>query len=180
MSCILIVFQSGIIKFNEKLNMTVKVERYYENTEENSTISNFVENEVVNNTKSENLNIWKIEIPKIELVAEISEGTTAEILNEFVGHFEETPKMDGNIGLAAHNRGYNVNYFENIKLLEVGDEIFYTYNGITKKYIVTSKEIIDESDWKKLENTEDNRLTLITCVENQPQKRRCIQAVEEV
>ena len=29
-------------------------------------------------------------------------------------------------------------------------------------------------------NTKDNKLTLITCVENQPQYRRCIQAVENM
>ena len=33
--------------------------------------------------------IWKIEIPKINLDAEISEGTDRETLNEYVGHFEE-------------------------------------------------------------------------------------------
>ena len=38
--------------------------------------------------------------------------------------------------------------------------------------------IIKDTDWNFLENTEDNMLTLITCVENQPEYRRCIQAVE--
>ena len=37
-----------------------------------------------------------------------------EVLNEFVGHFEETSKTIGNIGLAGHNRGYKNNYFEEI------------------------------------------------------------------
>ena len=36
--------------------------------------------------------IWQIEISKISLVATISEGTTKEVLNQYVGHFENTSK----------------------------------------------------------------------------------------
>lgn len=71
---------------------------------------------------------WYLEIPKIDLVAQIREGTDSENLNKYIGHFEETVKENGNIGLAGHNRGYKVNYFERIKELEKGDLIFYTYN----------------------------------------------------
>lgn len=122
---------------------------------------------------------WKIEIPKISLIANISEGTTKETLNEYVGHFNITAKEEGNIGLAAHNRGYNVNYFQNLKSLEKGDEIKYTYKNFEKIYEVEKIRIIKDTDWEYLENTEENRLTLITCVENQPEYRRCVQAVEK-
>ena len=71
---------------------------------------------------------WYLEIPKINLEAEISEGTDSENLNRYIAHFEETVRENGNIGLAAHNRGYKVNYFSKIKELEKGDKIFYTYN----------------------------------------------------
>lgn len=122
---------------------------------------------------------WQIRIPKIDLIAPIKEGTSKEILNEFVGHFEETELQIGNVGLAAHNRGYLVNYFENIKLLEIGDEIDYLYKGKEIKYIVSFKEIIEDTNWNYLKNTEDNRITLITCIENQPKYRLCVQAVEK-
>ena len=39
--------------------------------------------------------------------------------------------------------------------------------------------IIKDTDWSRLENTEENILTLITCVENKPEQRRCIQAIEK-
>ena len=68
---------------------------------------------------------WFICIPKIDLKAEIVDGTTQDILNKYVGHFEETPKLNGNVALAAHNRGYDVNYFALIKDLQVNDEIYY-------------------------------------------------------
>lgn len=125
------------------------------------------------------VNLWKIEIPKIDLVADISEGTSDDVLNEFVGHFEDTMTENGNVGLAAHNRGYNVNYFSRIKELEIGDEIIYKINDNTKYYKVSLITIIDDTDWTYLENTKDNRLTLITCLENEPTKRRCIQALEK-
>lgn len=119
---------------------------------------------------------WKIEIPKIHLIAEIAEGTSEEILNTYVGHFEGTQKQDGNIGLAAHNRGYPVNYFGELKNLVIDDEIIYTYAGVSQKYKVIRTSIIKDTEWNLLENTEDNRLTLITCVENQPEYRRCVEA----
>lgn len=134
-------------------------------------------NEIKNTEANIDTSIWQIQIPKINLIANIAESTTSEILNEFVGHFEETSKDDGNIGLAGHNRGYKVNYFENLKDLNKGDEIIYLYNGNQRKYIVDSNTIIKDTDWSKLENTSDNRITLITCVENQPEYRRCIQGI---
>lgn len=122
--------------------------------------------------------IWQIEIPKINLVAPIAEGTSANIMNEYVGHFEETPKNKGNIGLAAHNRGYKVNYFQNLKLLQKGDLIIYTYNGKISKYSVNELGIIKDIDWSKLESSSQDKLTLITCLEDEPEYRRYIQAVK--
>lgn len=122
---------------------------------------------------------WTIEIPSINLFAEINEGTTKGVMESFVGHFIETPVANGNVGLAAHNRGYKVNYFQNLKDLEYGAEIKYTYKTFTKTYIVDTIEIIKNTDWTYLENTEENRITLITCVENQSEYRRCIQGEEK-
>ena len=122
---------------------------------------------------------WKITIPKISLKAEISEGTSKEIMDKFVGHFEETTKTSGNVGLAAHNRGYDVNYFANIKQLVEGDEIIYKYYEFEETYIVTENKIIKDTDWEPLEDTQKDKITLITCVENEPKYRRCIQAIQK-
>lgn len=122
---------------------------------------------------------WYLEIPNLSLKANIQEGTTKEVLDQYIGHFEETSMFSGNVGLAAHNRGYPQNYFENIKKLKEGDSIFYQYQGKRKEYVVTKNFIIDDTDWTCLEATEENTITLITCVENQPQYRRCIQGKEK-
>ncbi len=99
-------------------------------------------------------------------------------MNVYVGHFSVTSKWNGNVALAAHNRGYPVNYFANLKKLEKGEIIEYHINGKTRKYRIETITKIRDTDWRYLENTEDNRITLITCVENEPDYRRCIQAVE--
>ena len=130
----------------------------------------------IEETKEKN---WKIVIPKISLEAEISEGTSKSIMDKYVGHFEETSKNNGNIGLAAHNRGYDVNYFAQIKSLRNGDEIIYKFYNFEKTYTVVENRIIKDTDWSYLEDTKDNRITLITCVENEPEYRRCIQGIEK-
>ena len=142
---------------------------------ESAKDQNIIENE---EQRKDIYNIWQIEIPKINLIAPISEGTSTNIMNKYVGHFVETPKDKGNIGLAAHNRGYPVNYFQNIKLLQKGDLVIYTYNGEISKYSVSEVGIIKDTDWSKLENSSQDKITLITCVENEPEYRRYVQAIK--
>ena len=122
---------------------------------------------------------WYIEIPSIMLKAPIKETTESQVLNKYVGHFEETSLQEGNIGLAAHNRGYEKNYFSKINLLKKGEKIKYKYYDFEKSYKIETIKIIKDTDWTYLENTQKNCITLITCVENKPQKRLCIQAIEE-
>ena len=128
--------------------------------------------------KNEKQEYWYLEIPCINLKADIKEGTSKETMDDFIGHFEETKKDIGNIGLAAHNRGYKNNYFEHLKDLQKGDIIYYQYQNIRKEYNVISQFIIKDTDWSVFEETKENILTLITCVENQPEYRRCVQAKE--
>ena len=126
---------------------------------------------VINKTE-----IWQIEIPKIGLKDEITQGITKEILKKNIGHFINTSKQEGNICLAVHNQ---MEYFKKIKLLKQGDEIKYKYNQFEKIYEVEKCRIIRRDELEYLEQTEENMLTIITYVENQPEYRRCIQAVEK-
>ena len=122
---------------------------------------------------------WYLKIPTIDLVAPIRQGTTTQILNQSIGHFEESPLLNGNVCLAAHNRGYEVNFFEKIKNLLLKDIIIYQYGDIEKTYAVSNITIIKETDWSYVEeNINQNKITLITCVENKPEYRLCVQAKE--
>lgn len=131
-----------------------------------------------NESEKTNEDIWQVEIPAISLIAPIAEGTSQEIMLEYVGHFENTDIYEGNIGLAAHNRGYPINYFSKLKELKKEDIVIYKTKLGTKTYAIKTIEIIEDTNWSYLQETNDNRTTLITCVENKPNQRLCIQGVE--
>lgn len=135
------------------------------------------EENMIEKLNEKNSNKWYLEIEKIELIAEIMEGTEEEILDNFIGHFSNTPVKIGNVCLAAHNRGYKNNYFSRLKELKIGDKINYYINGNKFVYKVEEILIIYETDWSMLENTKDNRITMITCIENREKYRLCVQAV---
>ena len=116
---------------------------------------------------------------QLDNTEDVEQEVTNEILRDYIGHIEETAKYDGNVGLAAHNRGNKYSYFARINELEPGDEIVYTTKYGERKYIVDTKKEILETDWSKLEGTTDNRLTLITCIKNKVNQRLCVQAVQE-
>ena len=90
-----------------------------------------------------------LKIEKIDLDGTVKEGSTNEILKDYIGHIEETAKYDGNVGLAAHNRGNKYSYFARINELEPGDEIVYTTKYGERKYIVNSKKEIHSASTVK-------------------------------
>ena len=119
-----------------------------------------------------------ITIDKIGLNATVKEGTSSEILLDYIGHIEETATYDGNIGLAGHNRGCENSYFARISELENGDIITYKTKFYEKQYKVDNIKVILDTDWSLLENTTENKITLITCVANKEKQRLCVQATE--
>ena len=123
--------------------------------------------------------IGTLEIEKINLAGKLKEGSTKEVLKDYIGHIEETPIYDGNVCLAAHNRGNKYSYFAKLNQLQNGDEIIYKTDFFEKHYIVDVVKVIDETDWSLLEETEEEKITLITCVKNQKSKRLCVQAVKK-
>lgn len=125
--------------------------------------------------------IGTLTIPDILLEnAPIRESIELTTLSETIGHFLSTSIYEGNVGLASHNSGSNGDFFKNLKNIKIGSEIYYQTKYGTKRYVVTTKEIIDEEDWSYLGSTEDNRITLITCVAGQKDKRLCVQAIESI
>lgn len=114
---------------------------------------------------------WFLEIPNILEKAEIKEGTENIIIDNYIGHFLNTAKIDGNVALAAHNRGFNKNYFENLRYINIQDKIIYTVGKKEYEYIVYKKYIVDETDLSCLNDLDKREITLITCVRNKPTKR---------
>ena len=116
-----------------------------------------------------------IKIDKINFEGLIYEGTSMQTLSKGVGHFENTPYIDGNVCLAAHNSNL---YWAKLHTLSTGDKIHYTCFLGTKEYEVSNISKISETDWDSLKNTDTNVLTLITCVKGQKDLRLCVQAKE--
>lgn len=142
--------------------------------EETNTID--IENEETELQFAEEI-IGVLKIPKLEIEAEIKEGTDWDTLANYIGHFENTPIWNGNVALASHNRGVAVaHYFEGIHLLQEGDEIIYRTNLGERRYSVYNTKEISSTDWSVTSETEENILTLITCIKNEPEKRLCVQA----
>ena len=168
---------------DENIRVDINEEEQLESSSLNSNSNNYY----TSNSKEQESNRqmqaiknskWRVEIPKIGINAPIKSGTTQDALATAVGHFPETNKWNGNVALAGHNRGYNCNFFQNIKKLKVGDSIFYHTEKGVREYKVVVNKIIYQTDWTYIQDTEDNRITLITCVENMFEYRRCVQAVE--
>ena len=94
-----------------------------------------------------------------------------------LGPYTSISAWAGNGGVCGHNRVAKY-VIGSIKDLDIGDTITYTTIYGTRTYAVETVEIIDSTDWSYLQSTADNRVTLTTCLADQPSKRVCVQAVE--
>lgn len=112
----------------------------------------------------------ELKIPAVDLTVKVYEGTSSSVLRKGAGHFTETSIWDGNVAIAAHNRGVN-NHFGKIHELEMGNKITLTTKLGTRTYEVVSVEKVNELDDSGLAPTVENQLTLYTCVRNQREAR---------
>lgn len=124
-----------------------------------------------------NGSLGRLEIPTLDLSVRIYQGTDSKTLAKGVGHFEETSIWEGNVCLAAHNRGTN-SYFGQIHTLDIGDEITLTTKLGSRTYKVTDVSKVSETDRSGLADSTQNMLTLYTCVRNQRNQRWCVTAAE--
>ena len=131
---------------------------------------------------SENLyynggHLGTLKIPSIGVSVKIYEGTDSGQLAKGAGHFKDTSIWDGNVSLAAHNRGTN-NYFGKIHTLKPGDTVTLTTKMGTRTYAVESVKKITETDDSDTAATWENCVTLFTCVRDERDYRWCVRAVE--
>ena len=124
-----------------------------------------------------NGSLGTLKIPAIGLTVRVYEGTDSTALKKGAGHFSDTSIWNGNVCIAGHNRGVN-NHFGQIHTLGTGDTITYTTKLGTRSYTVTSVAKVPETDTIGTTASDDNRLTLYTCVKNQSAYRWMVCAVE--
>lgn len=119
--------------------------------------------------------IATLEIPSIKFKDIVISGTTQDSLAQGIGLFEHSNILEGNVCLAGHN---STRFFANLKNVKQGDIIKYSSCLGNREYKITTIKQIEETDWSMLENTIDNRITIITCVKGQSNLRLCVQGIE--
>ena len=146
---------------------------------ENKTIEEQVVDTLSVDTKDKNV-IGYITIEELGIIkAPIADGTDNKTIGKYVGHFENSSYLEGNVCLCSHNRGSKAAFFEKLKDIKKGMKIEYTTKYETKTYITDEIKEIEETDFSVLEPTKDNRITLITCIANQRAKRLCVIGIGE-
>lgn len=131
----------------------------------------------VDQLKQKDGSLGTVSISRVGLSAKVYEGATNESMAKGAGHYATTGYWTGNVGLFGHNRG-NHAYFGKLKDVKIGDTVTYVTNQGTRTYEVTFVGAIDYTDHSYLNEMGDNRITLITCIANQPSLRLCVQATE--
>ena len=109
-----------------------------------------------------------ISIPKIHVELPIYHGTSDEVLEEGVGHLQETSVPIGGESthavLSGHTGLPSGKIFDNLDQLEVGNYFIITVLGEDHAYRVTSTEVVlpDETDSLVIQPGKD-LVTLVTC-----------------
>ena len=132
----------------------------------------------ISEVRNANGSIGTLIIPRIDLTVTAYDGDTYEAMKRGIGHISSTSAWNSNVGLLGHNRGPN-DHFGRLKNLRQGDEMTYSTKLGTRVYVVQEVARISETDWSKFQYTTDNRLTLLTCVEDVPSQRIVVSAVEK-
>ena len=125
--------------------------------------------------------IGLLSIPKLKLSVGVFETENEmEAMESGIAHFKTTSAWSGNIGLCGHNINFNLTdgHFKYLHTLKAGDVIHYKTALGERSYTVETVTEITETDWSYLGRTEDNRITMITCISGKPQSRLVVQAVQ--
>ena len=132
--------------------------------------------------KQEDGSLGVLTIEKIALSTNVFEAEDEmEAMTKGIAHFKHTTSWDGNIGLCGHNINFDLTdgLFKDLHLLEKGDIVIYSTELGERTYEVSTVKEIDEADWSYLTRSEENKITMITCISGKPEKRLMVQAVEK-
>ncbi len=112
-----------------------------------------------------------VNISVIPRVSPFDSKEYQKVLTRGVAHVKDTafPNEQGNTVIFAHSSDnfYNANRYNAIFYLlnkmEMGDEVFLTYENRLYKMEVTEKSIVAEESISYMEGSNTSKLTLITC-----------------
>ena len=129
--------------------------------EEQKELSKEEEEKLINGYKP----IALIEIPSIDLSQGLVEGITDDILQYYLGHFENSakPGEKGNFSVAGHRVSDYSEAFVNLYKVEIGDKVLVKANKKEYVYEVNDNFIVSPDRVDILENTDEATITLVTC-----------------
>ena len=108
-----------------------------------------------------------IQIPKINVRLVIYHGTSEDILTHGCGHLQGSHLPVGGDNthciLAAHRGLPTAKLFTDIDRIVKGDQFYINVAYETMAYEVDSIVIVKPEDLSSLENSNDDRVTLLTC-----------------
>jgi sortase A len=105
--------------------------------------------------------LGRVDVPRIQLSAMITEGADSRALRVAVGHVPGTalPWQPGNVALVAHRD----TFFRHIGELKIGDYIRLKVPGHEYAYRVTFTDIVNPTETWVLQPATGDTLTLATC-----------------
>ncbi len=120
-----------------------------------------------------------LSIEATRISGNISEGVTSEAMERGFWHFPTSslPGNKGNVVIIGHRFKYippATNTFFNLDKVSIGDQIKMNVGEETYTYVVTDINIAEPNDISVIQQTEDYRLTLITCTPLWTSKERLV------
>ena len=151
---------------------------FAKNEKESNNISK--KNEIIENNKKisinkenkEEIRIWNIEFPTLNIKGSIKEGWDNDIINNSIGHMNSNKKIDELVVLKSIINEEN-KYFEKIDELKIGDQIIYQYNDKINKYIIVENKIV-ANEKERIKQANNEQIMLLTNVKDLPKVSRCV------
>lgn len=117
-----------------------------------------------------------IRIPRLDIAANVMDGTTGKLLKEGPGLYENSPlhNVDNpNICIAAHRTTYGA-WFKHVDELEKQDIIILDYSELSFVYEVQDVFVVENNDWTVTEPQGYSAVTLTTCHPMYTAKQRLV------
>lgn len=174
-----IEFVSNKYNSQETENQDTISNKYNSQEIEKSNIIIKTQNEIKEKIYQENN--WKLEIPKINLKFNITEDTNFSSIsdttneNYYLFHLKNTDIYYGKIILYIQKK-INLKEFDNLKLLNYGEILYYEINNIKKKYFIISNYLVNNSN-EEIQKSSNNTLILLANVSDIENVKRCIRAI---
>ncbi len=110
------------------------------------------------------------EIPRLDIIVPVLEGTDSKSLQVSAGHFKGTGALGhGNYCICGHNSTIYAEIFNDLDQIKIGDEMYLIDTDEKRTrytYIVTEYRTIEPSDTWVLDDFGDDRITVISCTDD--------------